>query len=461
MGKMQHAGSALSMNVGLLSEWEQWKPFAKDVPAKWLLMSGAVDPPKNIEISDRRPRRSTSTTRSGNYLAGMGQDLGSMIEYVDDLGLFNYEFSMKMTKEDAIQNIKDLFEACIISEPKAAPVIYYTGHGATGTGNWCFQNHHLGIREIVALIPDGCYHPLIISDCCYSGCWADYCINQTGSKVYVLAACPYNTVAFDNEDGGEFTQYITGKIPKEKLGKTPVYGFPAKTNNNGSNFTQYISGKIPKEKLNRSCGLNDKGQSYPTTCKSFVDLVKAHLNNNDNRVLVSFDVYLDNKISALFADLDNGQTRKEWEFKEYENADQCYAGLTDVQNIGFKVREMVKAGDKWYVYFIKSSKKQCFSSDAVYSLRKGKRFISYNRRIAGTSLKMQSFEDEDVKGVHEYITDQMKKGYIPFSVLSDFHQKTYLRFADVTSGLSKVKSGLSNGALGLSNFHLVMGVTKY
>ena len=33
--------------------------------------------------------------------------------------------------------------------PKAAPVIYYSGHGEMYTGNWCFQNLQLGISEIV------------------------------------------------------------------------------------------------------------------------------------------------------------------------------------------------------------------------------------------------------------------------------------------------------------------------
>ena len=457
MGKMQHALSALSMNVGLLSEWEEWKPFPKDTPVKWLLMSGAIDPPEHIQISNRRPRKSTSTTKSGNYLAGMSQDLGNMSAFVDDIGLFNYAFNMRMTKEDAIKNIKDLFEACVKNEPKAAPVIYYTGHGESKTGNWCFQNHQLGIREIVSLIPPGCYHPLIISDSCFSGCWADYCLNQHGTNnIRVLAACPYYTYAYDNEAGGEFTQYITGKIPKEKLKATPVYGFPGKPKDNGSN-TQFISGKIPtRGQMNRSHLQGVKGQLYPTTCKSFVDLVKNHLNRNENRVLVSFDVFLDNKISALFADLENGQSKKEWEFEEYKNADECSAGITHMQNIGFKILEMVKAGDKWYVYFIKSLKKQFYSSDVVNSLlRKGNRFSSYSRQWHNQhGNKMQSFGDEDSNGAHRYITDQMKKGYKPFSVRSDFHQKTYLLFTNVTLGRSNFTSGLSN-------FQLVMGITKH
>ena len=458
MGKMQHASSALSMNVGLLSEWEKWKPFPKDVPVKWLLISGAIDPPKSIEISNRRPRRSTTTTRSGKYLAGMGQDLGNMIECVDDIGLFNYSFDMQKTKEDAIQNIKGLFEACLKNEPKAAPIIYYSGHGESNTGNWCFQNLQLGIREIVALIPDGCYHPLIISDSCFSGCWADYCIYQPdGNNVHVLAACPYNTTTYDNEDGGEFTTYITGKISKEKLRETPVYGFPGKSKENGNN-TKFISAKIPiRGQMNRSHGIGDKGQSYPITCKSFVDLVKTHLNNNGNRVLVSFDVFLDNKISALFAELGNGKTKKEWEFKEYNNAEQCSAGITNMQNIGFKVLEMVKAGDKWYIYFIKSSKKQFYGSEMVNSLvlRKENRFVSYSRRwYNGVGNKIQPFGDENLEGAHRYIADQMKRGYIPFSVRSDFHQRTYLLFANVTLRRSNFTSGLSN-------FHLVMGVTKH
>ena len=73
--KMEHAGSALSMNIGLLSQFDQWNFFSRDIPTKWLLISGAIDPPENIQVSKRRFR---SGDKSGQYLHGIIKDLGNI-----------------------------------------------------------------------------------------------------------------------------------------------------------------------------------------------------------------------------------------------------------------------------------------------------------------------------------------------------------------------------------------------
>eukprot|EP00111_Clytia_hemisphaerica_P013010 TCONS_00038226-protein len=441
--QVQHAGLVISMNVGLLSEWDNWKPFPKGIPSRWLLMGGAVDPPKEIQISKRRPRKITTVARAGQFLPGVQQDLGNMSAALlkNKLLLHNYIFDMKITKERALEGIKDLFQNCMNQSPKAAPVIYYSGHGEMDTGNWCFQNLQLGIREIVALIPKGCYEPLIISDSCFSGCWADYCINQTGN-VHVLAACSYDQTALDDKDGGQFTQYITGQIPKRKLSVKPVYGFP------GGKNPKQKSGKAIQSVPNRSqqeiiarTGLVARasdGPSIPTECDNFVDLVKAQLKSNPSRVLVSFDVWLDEKMSALFADLETGSKRPDWDFIKYESPIAFSSGVTKMISKGFQIEEMIETKDKKrYVYFTKST------ADRQYSWQnKNNRFT--NRNIV---RKIFSFEDTDVQGTHQCLTEQAEKGYTPFSIKSDYFQKTYISFAQATPTTK-------------SNYHILMGVVK-
>ena len=61
-------------------------------------------------------------------------------------------------------NCKD--QACV-------PMLYYTGHGAAGSGNWCFKDGCLNFADIWELLPVGVSCPWIFADCCYSGHWAN------------------------------------------------------------------------------------------------------------------------------------------------------------------------------------------------------------------------------------------------------------------------------------------------
>ena len=52
-------------------------------------------------------------------------------------------------------------------------LIYYTGHGEVGTGNWCFKDGTISFQEIISLYFDYFRGKLlyIFTDCCYSGQW--------------------------------------------------------------------------------------------------------------------------------------------------------------------------------------------------------------------------------------------------------------------------------------------------
>ena len=220
----KHAGFALTQgpNFGRIDYWNDWKPT--NVKTKWLLLSGSSDPPEAIHTSERRPR-GQAASKDGPFLHGMSRDFTSMTDALirNNLELFSSLHKLRITVHDAVREIKDTFDVCK-DEGKQA-VIYYTGHGEEGTGNWCFRDGIISIEEFELLIPPGGLYPIIISDCCYSGRWADYCLKMNFFKhgVTCLAACPYFSTALDiNTKGGEFTCYMTGQIDRDELTKTPV-----------------------------------------------------------------------------------------------------------------------------------------------------------------------------------------------------------------------------------------------
>ena len=56
-------------------------------------------------------------------------------------------------------------------------MIYYTGYGEEGTGNWCFKDGTISFQDIFTLYKKHLKEKLlyIFSDCCYSGQWVVDC----------------------------------------------------------------------------------------------------------------------------------------------------------------------------------------------------------------------------------------------------------------------------------------------
>ena len=217
----KHAGSFLTQAFSYcrIDNWDDWKPT--NLKTKWLLLSGSSDPPEVVKVSERRPR-TTVTTKDGPFLDGVQKDFVNMNDALKKKGieLFNHMNILRITTSDAKNAINDVLVACKDERKKA--VIYYTGHGEIGTGNWCFKDGTISLKELEDITPPGCLYPIIISDCCYSGNWADYCLYR--DDIYCLAACPYFSTAVDiGEEGGELTCYLTNKLDPSKLTRTPVF----------------------------------------------------------------------------------------------------------------------------------------------------------------------------------------------------------------------------------------------
>ena len=189
------AGSAITQgrHVGRIDRWSEWNPTS--LKPRWLILSGASDPPSRINISDRRAR-DIPGVRRGIFLSGVAHDLANM-EAAVEVNLFNTVKDLYLTKTAASSHIRKLFETCKREELK--PFLYYTGHGEIGTGNWCFADGTISIQEILDMLPAGTYYPMIFSDACYSGHWANFCLEENITGFHCLAACPEYCKAIDTK----------------------------------------------------------------------------------------------------------------------------------------------------------------------------------------------------------------------------------------------------------------------
>ena len=155
-----------------------------------------VKPPaRKVHISMSR-KGEAKGEKSGKYLQGISLDL------------FNMERSIGHTLKNKLQNLEitkavvanhiitSFFQFCRENDFK--PMLYYAGHGEMPTGNWCFTDGTIGIDEILEMVPEGMTYPTICNDACYSGTWADFCIQIGIDGFECLSACKPDQSAFDN-----------------------------------------------------------------------------------------------------------------------------------------------------------------------------------------------------------------------------------------------------------------------
>ena len=187
------AGSAISNKAARIGQIDNW--FPSDSSRKWLLISGSTEPPKNIKFSRRR------AGFSGVYLPST-KDIHTMENKVGQ-ELHNSVRDLKITREFAAAKITDFAQEC--HSKNYQPILYYSGHGEVGTGDWLFFNGKFGLEDIITIFDSATgfstniRYPLIISDTCYSGCWANECrrLNERGLKIHCLSACREFQPAYD------------------------------------------------------------------------------------------------------------------------------------------------------------------------------------------------------------------------------------------------------------------------
>jgi len=221
---------------------------------QWLLLSGASDPPSRISISDRRTKNAPGV-KGGTFLAGVTHDLANM-EAAVGAKLFNTVKDLYQTKSAALSHIRRLFETCKLLGLK--PMLYYTGHGEIGTGDWCFADGTISIEEILDILPERTLLPMIFSDACYSGHWENFCLEEDIPGFHCLAACPEYSKAFDAKgEGGDLTLFMTGKKPCPRT--EPMY-----SGGNRSDFPITIG--------------------YDSV--EYIDLIGSHVTEYDENILI-------------------------------------------------------------------------------------------------------------------------------------------------------------------------------
>ena len=194
------AVSAFDQNAGQLGNIDDWS--RTDQPRKWLLISGASNPPHTVEISTRRNQDNGGVlTRAmmrdaRSFRHNVNYDLTNMQNCLNSTRMiWNCRTNFDANRDEVRNLIKQFFSDCQKNNWK--PMLYYTGHGEIGTGNWCFSDGTIGIQEIIDWIPEGCEKPTICSDTCYSGVWANYCAQQRIEGFECLSACGDDEAALD------------------------------------------------------------------------------------------------------------------------------------------------------------------------------------------------------------------------------------------------------------------------
>eukprot|EP01084_Bolivina_argentea_P131523 232135_1 len=228
----------------------QTAEIADTFSSPWLLISGTTESPSFLQAVPK--------TRDGNYLSGIKNDLANMetviSEKKDLYELYNIYRDMRHgTQKEVLTQIERLIEHTLdlknnireyvsenhkekndIKKSKLCH-IYYTGHGASNTGNWCFNDGDVKLVDIVNIAlskMNQTHHRLdvyLILDCCFSGKWNEQLemihsgIQKRNNKLrfFISAACGANETAFDTKYGGKFTRLILGQIGLNDLNQTP------------------------------------------------------------------------------------------------------------------------------------------------------------------------------------------------------------------------------------------------
>ena len=225
--KTTRAKTAYEAKAGSLFHIDRWSPTNRE--RCWLLMSGASDPPKDVEISNRRPRikqSALSSIRDGHYLYGVPEDLKNMYKAIPEEEDAKSVLKLTMTKKDVREHIQEFFQKCQREDKK--PMLYYTGHGQKKTGNWCCSDGTITIEEIFGRIPKGMEYPTIISDSCYSGRWANFCLAENIGGFGCLSASREDEQAYDA--GNIFIKDV--REPYASSCGVPTQTFFKKTRNN-------------------------------------------------------------------------------------------------------------------------------------------------------------------------------------------------------------------------------------
>eukprot|EP01084_Bolivina_argentea_P227909 384997_1 len=177
----------------------------------FILIRGVTNPPTDSKVSKRKDP-------NGNYLNGVGQDIGNMERWIQkdpyDAHFHQSVSRGSLTCKEVLTAIAETIQYAKLNMA-ASVCIYYTGHGQTNTGNWLFIDGAVSIYDINSVVCDYCGQVDIVSDCCFSGNWALELMKESfpGTISYIIAAAWPGQFAMDHPEGigGLLTLHIIGK----------------------------------------------------------------------------------------------------------------------------------------------------------------------------------------------------------------------------------------------------------
>eukprot|EP01084_Bolivina_argentea_P006979 13168_1 len=192
----------------------------------YLLIQGCTATKGNHNIAKKKGDDYKSDKwGDGKYLGGMPVDIFNMDRYIKKWnGLMYWHNTLVdregLTRQRVLNSIDSLCKFAKRNKGKANRVfVYYTGHGVTNKGDWCFSDGVVKLKQIIDIFKgykNNIQYFNILCDCCYSGNWAlelekykDEC------DMYLEAATWPGFVAYDNEkNGGYWTQLYTDQTKK-------------------------------------------------------------------------------------------------------------------------------------------------------------------------------------------------------------------------------------------------------
>eukprot|EP01084_Bolivina_argentea_P148119 259027_1 len=177
-------------------EWQ-----LKHQESYWLLIAGTSKSASFIKTADKIRKG------GGSYLNGVTKDIANVES--SHKTIQNVVRDMQYLKKSTVLN---RIGRCVKEANKARKIcrlwIYYTGHGQTNTGNWCFADGVVTLREVITTVRAlSDVRLLIVCDCCYSGNWCENLAEYKGkyNEIVIKAATWPGKLAVDTKNGGKYT----------------------------------------------------------------------------------------------------------------------------------------------------------------------------------------------------------------------------------------------------------------
>eukprot|EP01084_Bolivina_argentea_P274500 467908_1 len=178
-----------------------------------VLVASSV-PSSGSDIKGVSSRKFFGVSRSNNNLSGTCIDVCNVLQYFNKSGAiktikaFNDPDPTTTTKINVLKAIKKLFN----QYHRKVFVIYYSGHGYSDGGKWCFHgDQFISLNDILSLFDTRIksnihtQQLIIIADSCYSGKWVQILKQLKRNDIAMQAACKPTESSADSIKGGVFT----------------------------------------------------------------------------------------------------------------------------------------------------------------------------------------------------------------------------------------------------------------